>query len=143
MAERSRERGVFRETSEMARAWAGALQTELAQWPGVRVKRSFGMSMVYRGETIFACLPGTRMIHSENAIMLKFQQIKPALARRMVADARFVTGSFDSGRRKGEGLKWRLFLLREDGDVHGAIEWLAEAYRNSKPLRNRQAGGGK
>ena len=78
MAERRRERGVFQEPSEMARAWAGALQTELEQWPGVRVTRSFGMYMVYRGEVIFACLPGTRMIHSENAIMLKFQQIKPA-----------------------------------------------------------------
>ncbi len=129
MAERRRERGVFKETSEMARAWAGALQTELEQWPGVRVTRSFGMSMVYRGEVIFACLAGTRMIHSENAIMLKFQQIGPAMGQRMRADARFVAGSFDSGKRKGEGLKWRLFLLREDADVHGAIEWLAEAYR--------------
>ncbi|HUY95191.1 MAG TPA: hypothetical protein VMU71_07820, partial [Terracidiphilus sp.] len=103
---------------------------ELEQWPGVRVAHSFGMIMVYRGEVVFACLPGTRMIHSENAIMLKFQRIKPALAERMVADARFAPGTLESTRRPGsEGRKWRFFLLNNNRDVHGAIEWLAEAYR--------------
>lgn len=130
MPERTRTRGVFQPTSEVARAWAEALRAELEQWPSVRVARSFGMFMVYRGELIFACLPGTRMIHSENAIMLKFQQVKPALAKRMAADLRFVAGSFDAARKsKSEGRKWRLFLLRANSDVHSAIEWLAEAYQ--------------
>jgi len=33
------------------------------------------------------------------------------------------------GRPGGEGRRWRIFLMREDADVHAAIEWLAEAYR--------------
>jgi len=28
-----------------------------------------------------------------------------------------------------EGKKWRILCIREDADVHAAIEWMAEAYR--------------
>jgi hypothetical protein len=129
-------------TPEIARAWSEALRTELEQWPGVRVTRSFGMIMVYRGEQIIAALPGTRMIYAENAILLKFQQVKPALAQRMAADPRFGADFFASGKpdrdgRKGEGRKWRIFLLRGDADVHGAIEWLAEAYKAAGKRRKQ------
>lgn len=130
MAERSRNRPIFPVPSETMRAWAEGLRQELEQWPGVQITRSFGMVMAYRGEVIFAALPGTRMLHTENAILLKFQQETPALKRRMAAERQFVPGTLESSRRPGsEGRKWRFFVLREGGDVHAAIEWLAEAYR--------------
>jgi hypothetical protein len=130
---RERTRPIFREPSETARAWAEGLRRELEQWPGVRVTRGFGMVLIYRGDAIFAALPGTRMLHAENAIMLKFQQEKPALAKRIAADARFIPGTLESSRKPGsEGRKWRFFLLREDSDVHDAIEWLAEAYQAAR-----------
>ena len=108
--EPSRTRPVFQAPSGTMRAWAEALRVELEQWPAVRITRSFGMMLVYRGEMVFAALPGTRMLHSENAIMLKFQQETPTLVRRIEADAHFVPGTLASSHKaQGEGRKWRFF----------------------------------
>ena len=63
------------------------------------------------------------------AIMLKFAEEKPALLKRMAVEGRFAGKMGAGGKSKGEGRKWRIFLVREDADVHAAIEWLAEAYR--------------
>lgn len=116
--------------SEAARQWAEALRAEVEQWPGVRVKRSFGMTLVYRGDVVFAALPSTRALHAEDAIMLKFQRESAAMARQLAADPHFLPGTLASTHKaQGEGRKWRFFLLRADSDVHAAIEWLAEAYR--------------
>ena len=129
MAEKQKRRGMA-PVSDAARAWGEALRAEVEQWPGVRVQRSFGMTLVYRGEVVFAALPATRALHAEDAIMLKFQQETAAAAKRMEADGRFAAATLASARNKNsEGRKWRFFLLRADGDVHAAIEWLAEAYR--------------
>src|SRR5271165_5552821 len=114
--------------SETGREWAEALRGELEQWPGARIQRSFGMMLVYRGEMVFAALPASRSLFAADAIMLKFQEEKPALAKRMAADGRFAVATLGSARNsKGEGRKWRFFPLRADGDMHAAIEWLAEA----------------
>jgi len=116
--------------SEAARQWAEALRVELEQWPGVRIKRSFGMTLVYRGDLVFAALPSTRALHAEDAVMLKFVRESASLAKRLAADAHFAPGTLASTHKaQGEGRKWRFFLLRADSDVHAAIEWLAEAYR--------------
>ncbi len=133
---RERTRPIFKEPSEAARAWAEGLRAELADWPGVRVSRGFGMVLVFRGETIFAALPGTRMLHAEDAIMLKFNSEGRALQRRIAADPRFVPGTFESQRTPGsEGRKWRFFRLRGGADVHAAFEWLAEAYERARPAK--------
>ena len=114
--------------SEALRAWSAALRSELELWPQVQLKSSFGMVMVYRGETIFAALPGTRAFYAEDAIMLKFNSEPRGLAGRIAAESRFVAGAMhtNSGR---EGHKWHLLALKSDADVHAAIEWLAEAYQ--------------
>jgi hypothetical protein len=135
MAEKQK-RSAMKPVTEAARAWGEGLRQELEQWPGVRVTPGFGMVLAYRGDVIFAALPGTRMLHAESAIMLKFHQETPALAKRMAADGRFIPGTLESTRRPGsEGRKWRFFLLRDGRDVHGAIEWLAEAYRTAGKRR--------
>lgn len=129
MAEKQK-RSPMKPVTETARQWAEALRGELEQWPGVSVRRSFGMKLVYRGEIIFAALPDTRALYAEDAIMLKFHSETPALAKRMAAEAHFASATLASTRNaSGEGRKWRFFMLRGDKDVHTAIEWLAEAYR--------------
>jgi hypothetical protein len=92
------------------------------------------MILVYRGDSIFAALPGTRMLHTEDAIMLKFNRQGPALERRIEADPRFGPSTLDPNSKPGsEGSKWRLFALHEDADLHDALEWLAEAHKCARP----------
>jgi hypothetical protein len=124
---------AMKPVSDAARQWAEALRQELEQWPAVRVRRSFGMTFIYRGDVVLAALPSTRALHAEDAIMLKFASETPALLKRMETDARFVPGTLASTHKaQGEGRKWRFFLLRADSDVHAAIAWLAEAYRRAR-----------
>ncbi len=116
--------------SESMRAWAEGLGSEVQQWPGVTLKRAFGMVLIYRGKVVFAGLPATRSLYAEDAIMLKFSEEKPALLKRMAAETRIVSGALAAGHGgKGESRKWRFFVIRNDADIHAAIEWLAEAYR--------------
>ena len=113
----SKDRPIFQEPCEAMRAWAEALRAELAEWPGVTLKRSFGMFMAYRGDLIIAALPGTRALYSEDAILIKFHRETPALAERLAADPHFAAGTMASGHKsKGEGRKWRIFLMRRDAD---------------------------
>ena len=114
---------------ERMRVFAEALRAELEQWPDVTVQRMFGIKLAYRGEIVFAALPDTKAIYHEDAIMLKFAEEKPALVKRMESDPHFISARAATGRSsKSEGRKWRFFLIREDGDIHAAIEWLAKAY---------------
>ena len=122
--------------TEATRQRAEALRGEIEQWPGVSIRRSFGMTFVYRGDVVFAALPNTRALHAEDAIMLKFEREKPALAKRLAADPRTLPATPASTRKaQGEGRKWRFFVLRGDEDVHAAIEWLAEAYQAARKGR--------
>jgi hypothetical protein len=132
--EEKRKREKMKLSSEAMRGWAEGLGREVEGWPGVTLKRAFGMSWVYRGEAVFAALPGTRAIHHEDAILMKFMNEPPAMTVRIQAEERFAAGTMErkrttKGRPGREGHKWRIFLMRGDGDVHAAIEWLAEAYR--------------
>jgi hypothetical protein len=129
-------RSPMKPVSETMRGWGEGLREELEQWPGVRVARNFGMVWVYRGDVVFAALPYTLALYAEEAIMLKFQEEKPVLAKRMAADPHFIATPVGSARNpKSEGHKWRFFMLRGDADVHAAIEWLAEAYQMARKRR--------
>ena len=123
-------RRVMKITSASAKRWAEALQEELEQWPGVVVKRAFGMVLIYRGDVVFAALPGSRALFEEDAILIKFAVETPALAKRIAQEKRFAAGTMqDRGKKKqGEGRKWRIYLLREERDARDAVEWLAKAY---------------
>jgi hypothetical protein len=94
------------------------------------------MTLVYRGDVVFAALPSTRALHAEDAVMLKFESESPALVKRITADPHFVPGTLASTHKaQGEGRKWRFFVLRTDADVHAALEWLAEAYGRARKSR--------
>jgi hypothetical protein len=128
MAE-AKKRNAMKVASERMRMFGEGLRSELENWPDVTVKRAFGMKMAYRREVVFAALPDTRAIYHEDAIMLKFAEEKPALVKRMEDDPHFISARVATGRSsKSEGRKWRFFLIKEDADLHSAIEWLAEAY---------------
>jgi hypothetical protein len=120
--------------SEAVRGWAEALAGEMQDWAGVSLKSAFGMTMVYRNGVVFAALPRTRALYEEDAILLKFNREPAGLAGRIAAEPRFASGTME-GRRtttskaRGEGHRWRIFLVRESTDLHAAIEWLGEAHR--------------
>ena len=127
-------RSKMKTTSEPMRAWAEALAHEVDAWPGVELKRAFGMTLAYRNGVVFAALPRTRALYEDDAILLKFLSEPVRLAARISAEPRFAAGTMEqrgtSKRNKpGEGHRWRIFVMRADADVHDAIEWLAEAYR--------------
>ena len=132
--EPKRERRAMKPVSEAARTWAHALSRELETWPGTTLKNAFGMTLVYRNGVVFAALPKTRAIYEEDAILLKFASEAGGLAERIMEEKHFAAGTMNQRRKSkgnagGEGRRWRIFLMREDADVHAAIEWLAEAYR--------------
>lgn len=140
MAE-GRKRAPMKPTSEAMRGWAEALCREVEGWPGVTVKKAFGMTLVYRGGVVFAALPGTRALYVEDAILIKFNHETPALTKRVAAEKRFSAGAMIQGgatlqKRKGESRKWRIFLMMDKSDFHVAVEWLAEAYRVARNPRS-------
>jgi len=127
------QRSMMKPTSEAARRWADGLRAELEQWPGVVLKRAFGMMLVYRGDVVFAALPGTRALFEEDAILIKFVRETAALANRIEVARCFVAETIGQQGRKqkksqGESRKWRIYLLREERDAREAVEWLARAY---------------
>ena len=130
--------------SEAMRAWAEALRREVEAWTGVTLKSAFGMTMVYRQGVVFAALPRTRALYEDDAILLKFNREPRDLGARIAAEARFATGTMEQphgskNKGRGEGHRWRIFVMRDDADVHAAIEWLAEAYRLAVPKGRKTA----
>jgi len=127
--------------SEAARVWAEALAREVESWPRVALKHAFGMTMLYRKGVVFGALPRTRALFEDDAILLKFNREPAGLADRVAGEPRFVTGSMEQrhGNKKkgGEGRRWRIFLMRSEGDLQPAIEWLAEAHRLAAPSRRK------
>jgi len=133
------DRPVFQHPSEQMRAWAAALAYELSAWPGVTLKRAFGMTMVYRGATVFAALPGTRSLHTSDAILLKFAHESAALKKKIDSDPRIQKTELERTNSpkhgSGEGRKWRVFAMRLDSDLHSALEWLLEAFEAVRATR--------
>lgn len=127
-------RAAMKPTSAAAQRWAEGLREELEQWPGVSAKRAFGMLLMYRDETVFAALPGTRALYEEDAILIKFHRETPTLKKRIENDKRFTPGTMQQrGKKKqGEGRKWWIYLLRDERDVRDAVEWLAHAFELAK-----------
>jgi hypothetical protein len=131
--EEKKKRIAMKATSEAMRGWAEALAGEVKQWPGVTLKSAFGMMLVYRTGIVFAALPRTRALYEEDAVLIKFMSEPAALAKRIAGEPRFV-GTMEQRMTKkhktvSESKRWRILRIREDADVHTAIEWMAEAYR--------------
>jgi hypothetical protein len=94
---------------EEMRRWSALLAAEVLRWPGTRVGKMFGLTSVYRGDVIFALLPGSRALWKSNAIAFKMNDV--------VGDA---------------GKKWQTVDVDSDADLRVALERLDDAYRSSK-----------
>ena len=69
----------------------------------------FGMISIYRGDTIFALLPGTRGLELPNTIATKLNEPAPT-----------------------EREKWQSFAIEDDGELAAALKHLEDAYRKAR-----------
>jgi hypothetical protein len=115
--------------SEETRRWSALLESELLSWPGVIVKRMFGLRALYRGKRIFAALPNSRGLGPDASILIKFNPMPTAFLKRAQGDLRIHTNS------PGKG--WFSFTLASDTDLHDALDWLNHSYEAAKPRKSR------
>ncbi len=66
-----KQRPTFISVDEEMRRRSSLLAPEIILWPGVRTEKMFGMQSLYRGDVIFALLPGTRGLWEAYAVMIK------------------------------------------------------------------------
>lgn len=99
---------TFPRISDEMKHHSALLAEEMRQWPEVRVGAMFGMTSIYRGETILALLPGKRGLELPNAIAIKQNR---------------------SGGK--ERHKWQSVLIESDADLGIALKQLEEAYRKA------------
>jgi hypothetical protein len=95
--------------SEEMKRWSALLADEMKRWPETSVSSLFGMISVYRGDTIFALLPGTRGLDLPNAIATKL-----------------------NGPGKTEREKWDSFTIEADKELGAVLRRLEGAYRQAK-----------
>jgi hypothetical protein len=115
--------------SEETRRWSAMLGSEMVSWPGVIVKRMFGLRALYRGKRIFAALPKSRGFGPDASVLLKFDPMSPALLKRAESDLRVHINS--------PGERWFSFTLTSDTDLHDALDWLSHSYEAAKPGKSR------
>ena len=103
------------------KAWAAALGSELAGWPGVSSRPMFGFKAWYRGKRIFAVLPQTRGMGSPNRLAFKLENVGPRLIEKLRGEARISTTDMQASR-------WLVFEMADDDDVNDVLDWLSRAY---------------
>ncbi len=118
---------AFALTEEM-KQWCALLQQELASWGQVDARKMFGMASFYRRDTIFAAVPITKAFFSPNSIIFKLQEPTGAQQKKLAADSRV-------NLKFGIGQKWYGYELASPADIHGALEWLDEAFRAARPAK--------
>jgi hypothetical protein len=120
--------------SEEMKAWSAALASEIGEWPQVATRSFFGFTALYRRDKIFAALPRTRAMGTPDSLAFKLEDAAPATRERLEADARIGTTQMQSTR-------WFTFTVGSNADLHGAVDWLAEAYSaagKGKPSKSKK-----
>jgi hypothetical protein len=103
------------------KAWSAALAAEVADWPKVAARAFFGFTALYRGDIIFALLPRTRSMWSTDSVGFKLENPTSRTGRKLEQDRRVTATRMQKAR-------WFAFELRDDVDLHPALDWLATAY---------------
>jgi hypothetical protein len=84
----------------------------------------FGMTGLYSGEKIFAVLPRTRALDVPDSIAFRLLKPSQQIVTELQNDERIVTPTLAG--------KWISFVIQSDSDIHGALNWLALAYRQAQ-----------
>jgi TfoX/Sxy family transcriptional regulator of competence genes len=108
--------------SEEVKAWAAALETEVADWPRVTSKPMFGLLALYRGKNIFAVLPRTRGMGSPSSVAFKLEKAGPRVFAAVEREPRLQTTMMKARR-------WYVFEMSADSDLRDALAWLRRAYK--------------
>ena len=108
--------------SEEIREWSAALEAEALTWPSVSRRPMFGLVGLYRGNQIFAALPRTRCLGSQNSLAFKLEKASARILAKLQRDLRIQTTVMKARR-------WYLFDLSSAADLHDALEWLQQAYK--------------
>jgi hypothetical protein len=103
------------------KAWCAALAAEVSGWPQVEARSFFGFTALYRSDKMFAVLPRTRGMETENALAFKLDTPPPRLRTFLEKDPRIV--AFDKDKER-----WFTFELSSSADLHDVLEWLSRAY---------------
>jgi len=113
----------LRRVSEEMKRLAELLEGEVLGWPNVTSRPMFGMTGLYSGRKIFAVLPRTRALDVPDSIGFRLLKRPPQIVAELQNDERIVMPT-PAG-------KWISFVIQSDADIHGALNWLALAYRQA------------
>ena len=103
------------------RAWSAALEAEVSDWPHASARSFFGFTAMYRRDDIFALLPRSRSWGSGTSLAFKLASATSATRSRAEKDPRI-------GFTLMSKTRWYTFELGSDSDLHGALDWLGQAY---------------
>ena len=113
----------LRSVSEEMKRLAELLEGEVLGWPNVTSRPMFGMTGLYSGRKIFAVLPRTRALNVPDSIGFRLLNRSQQIVTDLEKDERIVTPTPPG--------KWISFVIQSDADIHGALNWLALAYRQA------------
>jgi len=103
------------------KAWSAALSTELAGLPQVTARTFFGLTALYRRNTIFALLPRTRALETPNSLAFKLESTRRRIRTRLQHDPRVAATEMQKAR-------WFRFELITGTDFGDALDGLGHAY---------------
>jgi hypothetical protein len=102
---------------------AELLEAEILSWPNVTSRPMFGLNGIYRGSNIFAVLPRTRAMDIPDSIAFRLLKRPRHVIAELHNDKRIVASTPEA--------KWISFVMESDSEIHGALNWLALAYRQA------------
>ena len=110
-------------TSEEMKRIAALLESEVLAWRSVTARPMFGMTGLYRDQSIFAALPRTRAMDVPDSIAFRFPKRSERMISQLCDDKRIVAPTPDA--------KWISFMIHSEEDIHVALKWLSLAYREA------------
>ena len=113
---------------DQMKAWFSALCAEVGDWPRANVRSFFGFAALYHADKIFGALPRTRGFGNGNLLAFRIDCVPARLSSKVQKDPRI--GFIDK-----RNTRWFTFELSCDSDLHGALEWLREAYSEAAKRR--------
>jgi hypothetical protein len=65
------------------KVWSAALAGEVTDWPRVTTRAFFGLTALYRRDTIFAVLPRTRAMETANSLGIRLEEPTADVSARL------------------------------------------------------------